>query len=296
MCAVQWGTKACLLILYWRLTQNLKQNMVVKAAAVYVAVTYVLMEILYFGVWCRPFRDYWTTPTNNSQCTTALNHLITNLVFNLTSDILIMSIPLPLFLKAHLDFKKKVLLVFPFSLGLFTMLCAILSKRSSFVHPYSAEWVYWYCRESSTAMIVTNMPYSWALVRKVFKLRSFFGDSTAGRSRSQGLSPREIYGSNTGVITLCSGPATPSSQLEVPSRKPTWPTFKRDKPNVPEKDPRKDSKIDRSTTSSSHSATEEIPNPSQSQPTRTEWTLDRLYPLDDEEIGTVDVTQRRYEG
>ena len=46
MCAVQWGTKACLLLLYWRLTQNLKQSLIVKCAAVYVASTYIIMEIV----------------------------------------------------------------------------------------------------------------------------------------------------------------------------------------------------------------------------------------------------------
>lgn len=28
----------------------------------------------------------------------------------------------------------------------------------------------------------------------------------------------------------------------------------------------------------------------------TDWTLDRLYPLDDEELAAPDVTQRRYQG
>lgn len=46
MCAVQWGTKACLLLLYWRLTQNLKQGLIVKCAAFYVAGTYIIMEIV----------------------------------------------------------------------------------------------------------------------------------------------------------------------------------------------------------------------------------------------------------
>lgn len=201
MCAVQWGTKSCLLLLYWRLTQNLTQNLVVKAAAVYVGVTYVVMEILYFGVWCRPFHDYWQTPTKNTECTTALHHLIVNLAFNLSSDILIMSIPLPLLLRAHLEWKRKVLLVFPFTLGLFTITCAILSKHLSFTQPFSAEWVYWYCRESSTAMIVTNTPYVWTLVRRVFNLKSFFSDSDNSQQGGlpgpgfvvnlQGLSVRE---------------------------------------------------------------------------------------------------------
>lgn len=194
MCATQWGTKACLLILYWRLTQNLTQNLIVKCVAAYVASTYVVMEILYFGYWCRPFHDYWQTPTYNVQCTTALHHLIVNLSFNLSSDLMLISIPLFLLLKAHMDLKRKVLLVFPFSLGLLTITCAILSKHLSFTQPFSAYWVYWYCRESSTAMIVTNMPYSWALIRRVFGLKSFFGNSKSERQGStlHGVSIHEL--------------------------------------------------------------------------------------------------------
>lgn len=180
MCAIQWGGKGCLLILYWRLTQNLRQHLAVKLVTAYVVITYCVMFILYFGVWCRPFHDYWQVPTNNTQCTTALNHLITNLSFNLSSDLMIMAIPLPLLLRQRLPWKKKLLMAFPFSLGFFTMVCAILSKVSSFKDPYSVEWVYWYARESSTTLVVTNMPYAWGLIRKVFHLRSFFHDSGTG--------------------------------------------------------------------------------------------------------------------
>jgi hypothetical protein len=214
MCAVQWGTKVCLLTLYWRLTQNLVQNFVVKAAAAYVAVTYVVMEILYFAVWCRPFSDYWKTPTPNVQCSTALHHLIVNLSFNLSSDLLIMSIPLPLLIKAHLGLRRKILLIFPFTLGMFTIICAILSKHLSFTQPFSGLWVYWYCREASTAMIVANMPYSWSLIRRAFKLKSFFGDSSDEPVITlQGISHREASSVSTSV------PAKTRSSLFFPGRK-----------------------------------------------------------------------------
>jgi hypothetical protein len=175
MCAVQWGTKACLLTLYWRLTREFKRH-IVMAVAAYVAITYVVMESLWFAYWCRPFHDYWKTPVENTQCNTALHHLIVNISFNLSTDLLIMSIPLPLLFRTRMDLKKKLFLIFPFSMGVFTMLCAILSKHLSFTQPFSAEWVFWYCRESSTAMIVTNMPYSWALIRRAFGLKPFFRD------------------------------------------------------------------------------------------------------------------------
>ena len=95
------------------------------------------------------------------------------------SDLMIIAIPLPLLLKQHLEWKRKLLMAFPFTLGFFSIICAILSKTASFRNPFSDEWFYWYCREASTVMIVSNMPYSWALIRRLFKLKSFFGDASS---------------------------------------------------------------------------------------------------------------------
>lgn len=58
-CTVVWCAKACLLIMYLRLTTLRRENIAVKILAAYVAVTFVVMEILYLGVWCRPFSNYW---------------------------------------------------------------------------------------------------------------------------------------------------------------------------------------------------------------------------------------------
>lgn len=173
MCTVQWGTKACLLMLYWRLTEHLRESLMVKLTAVYVFLTYCVMMGLYYGYWCRPFSAFWETPTPNIQCATQTHHLIVNTVFNLSADMLIILIPLPLFMRAQLSTRKRLLLVFPFSLGFFTMACASLSKHLSFTQPFSGDWVFWYCREASTAMIVANVPYGWTIVRKVFKVKAF---------------------------------------------------------------------------------------------------------------------------
>ena len=56
---VIWGTKACLLIMYLRFTTFRKENTAIKAVAAYVAISYVVMEVLYLGYWCRPFHNYW---------------------------------------------------------------------------------------------------------------------------------------------------------------------------------------------------------------------------------------------
>jgi hypothetical protein len=56
---VIWGTKACLLIMYLRFTTLRRENFAIKAVAAYVVISWVVMEILYLGVWCRPFHNYW---------------------------------------------------------------------------------------------------------------------------------------------------------------------------------------------------------------------------------------------
>jgi hypothetical protein len=54
----------------------------------------------------------WKLPlTISEQCSAATNHLITNAVFNISSDLIILSIPMPLLFKVRLPMKNKVVLV-----------------------------------------------------------------------------------------------------------------------------------------------------------------------------------------
>jgi hypothetical protein len=44
---------------------SLKQNFLVKLVAVYVVVGFVVMQILWFAAWCRPFNHYWQVPPDD---------------------------------------------------------------------------------------------------------------------------------------------------------------------------------------------------------------------------------------
>jgi hypothetical protein len=121
---------------------SLPQNIAVKVVAGYVVFGFVIMEVLYLGVWCRPFHQYWAVPPENSmlhlrprnlnwgqdaeteglvQCSAATKHLITNAALNITSDVMIILIPLPVFLRSQLPTKKKAILCTVFGLGSFTV-------------------------------------------------------------------------------------------------------------------------------------------------------------------------------
>ncbi|KAH6638648.1 hypothetical protein BKA67DRAFT_145743 [Truncatella angustata] len=197
-----WLIKACLLIMYARLTMSLKQNLAVKIVAGYVAFGFVLMEVLYLGVWCRPFSQYWAVPPESSQCSAATNHLITNAVLNISSDIMIISIPMPIFFAAKLPIKKKAILIGVFALGVFTILSAILNKYYSFNQPFGDQWTFWYIRESSTAIITANLPFTWTLLQRTFHLKSFNAKSSGARtSENPSRYHRSGYGRGTNHLT-----------------------------------------------------------------------------------------------
>jgi len=176
-CLTVWLTKACVLIMYLRLTRGRAERIWVQGLVVYTAVTFVIMEILYLGVWCRPFHNYWAVPTDNIQCSAATHHLITNAVFNISQDLLLLAIALPMFIRTQMPTRKKVALIGVFSLGIFVIIAAAMNKYYSFSNPFGSEWTYWYTREGSTAMLVANLPFVYTLLRRVFNLRSL--DSTA---------------------------------------------------------------------------------------------------------------------
>jgi hypothetical protein len=160
-------------------------------------VSFVLIEILFFGAWCHPFSAYWSMPPKNIQCSVYRSHLILSLALNVATDLMIMCIPLPLLIKAKLSLSKKITLCAVFSLGVFVILCSILSKYYSISQPYGDEWVDWYVREAATAVVVANIPQTWTLFRRMFNWKSFLAHSSYDRSRG-----RSKYGTRLDSSTI----------------------------------------------------------------------------------------------
>jgi hypothetical protein len=176
-----WGVKTCMLILYWRITQNLRSNLYIKILSVYVALGFVVIMICYYAIYCRPFSQYWAMPVKDMQCATYQRYSITQAVFNISSDAVMFVIPIPLIMKAQLKKARKVVLVGVMSLGLFTIIAAILNKYFNFASPLTTTYQIWYIREASTAIYVANLMCWWPLLRKIFGLTSFSYNSNRGR-------------------------------------------------------------------------------------------------------------------
>lgn len=98
------------------------------------------------------------------------------------------------------------------------ILSAILNKYYSFKEPFGSDWTFWYIRESSTAIITTNLPSTWHLFRVVFHLKSFNGKTSGARtSEATRYRSRGGYGGGygNGRSTLASRLTRSESQEEI---------------------------------------------------------------------------------
>jgi hypothetical protein len=169
-----WGVKICMLTLFWRLTVNIRfLHLYVKLIAIYVAVGFVVIMVTYYTVYCRPFQQYWQLPVVNMQCATYQHYSITQAVFNISSDAAMLAVPIPLLMKTQLRARRKIILVCIMSLGVFTIVAAILNKIFNFASPLTTTYQIWYIREASTAIYVANLICLWPLLRKLFGLKAF---------------------------------------------------------------------------------------------------------------------------
>ncbi|OGM48447.1 hypothetical protein ABOM_003354 [Aspergillus bombycis] len=171
--ATTWLVKCCLLMIYSRLTRLLNEHIVVQILAVYVGLSYVLIEILLCAVWCRPIEGYWSPDVDdNFQCSTYFNHMIVSAVFNISSDLVMLCIPLPLFIRSRLRLGKKIAVCGVFGLGFIVILMAVLNRYYSLSTLGSMVFMRWYAAEISTAVYVANLPLMWPLIRVVFHLQT----------------------------------------------------------------------------------------------------------------------------
>lgn len=182
-----WGVKVCMMALFWRLTKNLTRlHMYVKAIAVYVVIGFFVIMVTYYGIYCRPFEQYWAMPVTDMQCATYQHYSITQAVFNISSDAAMLVVPIPLLMKTQMKPMRRFLLFCVMSLGVFTIIAAILNKYFNFASPFTTTYQIWYIREASTAIYVANIVCWWPLLRKVFGLKAFQHNSRRdGRSDGQ---------------------------------------------------------------------------------------------------------------
>ncbi|KAJ5746990.1 uncharacterized protein N7511_008686 [Penicillium nucicola] len=179
-----WGLKACMLVIYARITEGLKQRKWINWIAIYVAIGFVATELSLFLI-CRPITQYWAVPPDNVQCSTYQYYEIVQGCISISADVFMLLIAIPMLLQVRVPLKQKLILVILFGMGIFVIVAAVLNKVYCLV-PSLISYVYmnWYFREATVAILVTNLPLVWSLLRDVFPaLKSWTGGSKRGTDR-----------------------------------------------------------------------------------------------------------------
>jgi hypothetical protein len=121
-----------------------------------------------------------------AQCSSYQHYEIIQGCFSITADMFMLAVAIPLLLRIRLPTKQKLILVVLFGMGIFVIVSAILTKVYCLV-PNLISYVYmnWYFREATVAILVTNLPLVWSLLRDVFPgiLRSWTGGSKKASDR-----------------------------------------------------------------------------------------------------------------
>ncbi|KAI3393434.1 hypothetical protein diail_4270 [Diaporthe ilicicola] len=167
MLNVIYTIKLCMLIMYTRLTLGLRDQRMVRWLAAYVFVGWFATEIAFFTA-CRPFEGYWGVPPPDPQCTTLEHYAIVQGCFNISSDMIMICIPMPLIVRMALPWRQKIVVGIIFSLGIFVIVAALLTKIFNLTNVYDASYMLWYVREASVAVYMSNLPMIWPLLREWF--------------------------------------------------------------------------------------------------------------------------------
>ncbi|QDS76194.1 hypothetical protein FKW77_008228 [Venturia effusa] len=176
------------------MTRGTTYNLFVKISIAYCILGLLIIESTYFFTLCRPFTQYWAVPVKNPQCATYFYYCIIQMVFNISSDILMLFIPVPFILNSKVPPMKRAMLIAIFSLGIFVILAAVLNKYYNFALPYYTVYMVWDIRETGTSIMVANVMCLWPLIRKMTGWSSFLRHGSGSNERS-------LTGVSTGALT-----------------------------------------------------------------------------------------------
>ncbi|KAM4054801.1 putative short-chain dehydrogenase reductase sdr protein [Hirsutella rhossiliensis] len=195
--ALLWTLKLCWLFFYKRLGDRVnRMTLKVNLGFVLVGSTYVaVFATILFGCW--PISKHWQiNPDPGNRCYPAIAELQAWVVVctNLTTDLYIMTIPLPMVWRARISARKKAGLGAMFCCGLITIgfgaaRCAFILRNDSGDTEFAARWS---SRESFVAVIISNVPILFPLIRQesrsgagVYKLSAMSSHKQSGQGKSR---------------------------------------------------------------------------------------------------------------
>jgi hypothetical protein len=184
---------------YLRLTNGLKRYYTRIYIAIGLIITTFIVVIIAIYASCRPFYAYWQIqpdPGNACQAAVSKPILWSSFITNVSTDVFLILIPIPMLWKSSLRFLKKIAATLVLSAGVFIIVCATLKSifvivvscntcTASIPQPsvelaqqntnilkdpvhggqLAAEWG---TRETFIAIVTTNLPMTFPLLKTWF--------------------------------------------------------------------------------------------------------------------------------
>uniref|UniRef100_A0A0D2Y0K4 Rhodopsin domain-containing protein n=1 Tax=Fusarium oxysporum (strain Fo5176) TaxID=660025 RepID=A0A0D2Y0K4_FUSOF len=119
---------------------------------------------------CQPFHKYWQiNPDPGNSCQAAISKPIVWVSFaaNISTDIYLIAIPLPMLWGSSLKMIKKIASTIVLGAGIFVLVCATLKSVFVLVDPVNGAELAgaWGTREAFVAVMTTNLPILFPLFR-----------------------------------------------------------------------------------------------------------------------------------
>ncbi|KXG53247.1 uncharacterized protein PGRI_002970 [Penicillium griseofulvum] len=181
-----WSFKGVLMFFYNRLTMGLWQHRLTMAVGAFCICTFIAS--LFFHVFiCEPVQSSWQIkPYPGDNCTIRpLNYIVIESL-SITTDVAIMTIPIPLVIAARIPVSQKLLLCLLFSSGIFVMIAAFLRAYYS-VKDISelSTALGWASREALVSVITICAPG----IKPLFSSSRWF--SSKGSSNHTSRTPKQ---------------------------------------------------------------------------------------------------------
>lgn len=180
-----------------------KQQLAVKVIACYSGLGYILTMALLWGFWCTPIYEYWAVPVricmfapsalqesntvfvltgSTAQCATYYHHMMFATAWNISSDLMLLCVPIPIIARSQLPLKRKIILCAVLGLGILNVIIAVLNRYYNFNNPDDLGYVYFYVAEVATAVFVGNIPLCWPLFRRIVQGSDWSRDGSQGNT------------------------------------------------------------------------------------------------------------------
>ncbi|KAF4980403.1 hypothetical protein FZEAL_3582 [Fusarium zealandicum] len=193
-----WVLKAAMCSFYLRLTDgldNYRPRIFVGFGLIFVTWVAVLLSIL---LGCQSFEKNWQIyPNPGNHCQPAISNIdvFVTVVLNATTDLYLLSIPVPMLWSARLPMPKKIGLITLFSGGIFVTAAGILRCVLIVTNPVTGaqQAGSWAVRETFVAVVTTNLPMIFPFLRRQLSpiLGTYMSQFSKGFSSKYASSKRQ---------------------------------------------------------------------------------------------------------